>query len=158
MIPILTPDEMASVDAAAPDKSFGIGNAIGDFLIVGGGGLAVGLVLGWFVASVVLARVDDALIVATTACERADKATDKAELALEGTVRALENQLTNARELAKVRQAGLAMRSQQRRQQLQQLAQQAPQAVVPSPAPSGGEEGSADAGAGADLASSAAHR
>ncbi|MDG1087080.1 MAG: cation:proton antiporter, partial [Acidimicrobiales bacterium] len=44
-----------AVDAAAPDKSFGIGNAIGDFLIVGGGGLAVGLVLGWFVASVVLA-------------------------------------------------------------------------------------------------------
>ena len=55
-----------AVDAAAPDKSFGIGNAIGDFLIVGGGGLAVGLVLGWFVASVVLARVDDALIETTT--------------------------------------------------------------------------------------------
>lgn len=55
-----------AVSAAAPDESFGIGNAIGDFLIVGGGGLAVGIVLGWFVSQVVLARVDDALIETTT--------------------------------------------------------------------------------------------
>ena len=55
-----------AVSAAAPGESFGIGNAIGDFLIVGGGGLAVGIVLGWFVSEVVLARVDDALIETTT--------------------------------------------------------------------------------------------
>ncbi len=55
-----------AVDAAVPGESFGLGNAIGDFLIVGGGGLGVGLVLGWFVSQVVLARVDDALIETTT--------------------------------------------------------------------------------------------
>lgn len=55
-----------AVSAAAPDESFGVGKAIGDFIIVGGGGLAVGIVLGWFVAQVVLARVDDALIETTT--------------------------------------------------------------------------------------------
>ncbi len=55
-----------AVDAAAPGESFGLGDAIGDFFIVGGGGLAVGLVLGWFVSEVVLARVDDALIETTT--------------------------------------------------------------------------------------------
>jgi len=55
-----------AVNAAKPGESFGIGPAIGDFLIVGGGGLAVGLVLGWFVSSVVLAKVDDALIETTT--------------------------------------------------------------------------------------------
>jgi len=55
-----------AVDAAAPGSSFGLGSAIGDFLIVGGGGLAVGITLGWFVSQVVLARVDDALIETTT--------------------------------------------------------------------------------------------
>jgi len=55
-----------AVAAAVPGESFGIGNAIGDFLIVGGGGLAVGIVLGGFVSQVVLARVDDALIETTT--------------------------------------------------------------------------------------------
>ena len=55
-----------AVDAASPDESFTIGKAVGDFLIVGGGGLGVGLVLGWFVSQVVLARVDDALIETTT--------------------------------------------------------------------------------------------
>ena len=55
-----------AVNAAKPDESFGIGAAIGDFIIVGGGGLLVGIVLGWFVAQVVLARVDDALIETTT--------------------------------------------------------------------------------------------
>lgn len=55
-----------AVDAASPDESFGVGKAIGDFLVIGGGGLAVGLVIGWFVSQVVLARVDDALIETTT--------------------------------------------------------------------------------------------
>jgi len=55
-----------AVTAAAPDETFTIGNAISDFFIVAGGGLAVGLVLGWFVSQVVLARVDDALIETTT--------------------------------------------------------------------------------------------
>jgi len=55
-----------AVDAATPGESFGIGNAISNFLIVGGGGLAVGVVLGGFVSQVVLARVDDALIETTT--------------------------------------------------------------------------------------------
>ena len=55
-----------AVDAAKPDEGFGVGKAIGDFLVIGGGGLAVGLVLGWFVSQVVLARVDDALIETTT--------------------------------------------------------------------------------------------
>jgi len=55
-----------AVSAASPGESFGIANAVGDFVVVGGGGLLVGLVLGWFVSEVVLARVDDALIETTT--------------------------------------------------------------------------------------------
>jgi len=55
-----------AVTAAEPDENFGILSAIGDFIIVGGGGLLVGIVLGWFVARVVLANVDDALIETTT--------------------------------------------------------------------------------------------
>jgi len=55
-----------AVTAAKPGETFTIGKAIGDFVIVGGGGLAVGIVLGWFVSQVVLARVDDALIETTT--------------------------------------------------------------------------------------------
>lgn len=55
-----------AVDAAKPDESFGVGKAVGDFFVVGGGGLAVGLVIGWFVSRVVLARVDDPLIETTT--------------------------------------------------------------------------------------------
>lgn len=50
----------------SPTRASGVGKAIGDFLVIGGGGLAVGLVLGWFVSQVVLARVDDALIETTT--------------------------------------------------------------------------------------------
>jgi len=51
-----------AVTAAEPDENFGILSAIGDFIIVGGGGLLVGIVLGWFVARVVLANVDDVII------------------------------------------------------------------------------------------------
>jgi len=55
-----------AVSAAKPDETFTIGKAITDFIVVGGGGLAVGIVLGGFVSQVVLARVDDALIETTT--------------------------------------------------------------------------------------------
>jgi len=55
-----------AVTAAKPGETFTISNAVTDFLIVGGGGLAVGIVLGGFVAQVILRRVDDALIETTT--------------------------------------------------------------------------------------------
>jgi len=55
-----------AVSAAKPDESFAIGGAISDFLIVGGGGLAVGIFLGGFVSQIVLANVDDPLIETTT--------------------------------------------------------------------------------------------
>lgn len=55
-----------AVAAAAPGASFSIGTAIGDFFIVGGGGIAVGAVLGIIVSQVILAKVDDALIETTT--------------------------------------------------------------------------------------------
>lgn len=55
-----------AVEAAAPNTSFGLSRAVGDFVVVGGGGLLVGVVLGWFVSQIVLARVDDALIETTT--------------------------------------------------------------------------------------------
>lgn len=52
--------------AAAPDATFGLADAIGEFFIVGLGGLAVGIVLGAIVSLVILARVDDPLIETTT--------------------------------------------------------------------------------------------
>lgn len=55
-----------AVGAAAPGASFTMGEAVGDFFIVGGGGIAVGAVLGIIVSQVILARVDDALIETTT--------------------------------------------------------------------------------------------
>ncbi len=55
-----------AVAAAVTAGSFSVGDAVSEFFIVSAGGLAVGLVLGMIVASVVLARVDDALIETTT--------------------------------------------------------------------------------------------
>jgi len=55
-----------AVAAAEPGAAFTVGGAFADFFIVGGGGLAVGIVLGWFVSQIVLAKVDDALIETTT--------------------------------------------------------------------------------------------
>ncbi len=55
-----------AVAAALTSGSFSVGDAISEFAIVSAGGLAVGLTLGIIVASVVLARVDDALIETTT--------------------------------------------------------------------------------------------
>ena len=51
--------------AAVPGASFGLADAIGEFFIVGLGGLAVGIVLGSIVSLVILAQVDDPLIETT---------------------------------------------------------------------------------------------
>ncbi len=50
----------------AEGSSFELGGALGDFVIVSAGGLAVGLVLGYIVSEVILAAVDDALIETST--------------------------------------------------------------------------------------------
>ncbi len=52
--------------AAAEGEGFTLGGAMTDFIVVSAGGIAVGLVLGYVVSEVVLARVDDALIETTT--------------------------------------------------------------------------------------------
>lgn len=52
--------------AAAEGEGFTVGGAVADFVIVSAGGIIVGLVLGYVVSEVVLARVDDALIETTT--------------------------------------------------------------------------------------------
>ncbi len=55
-----------AVAAAETADSFTIGGAIEQFFVVSAGGLAIGLGLGYVVSSVILARVDDALIETTT--------------------------------------------------------------------------------------------
>ncbi len=55
-----------AIAAALTTGPFSVGDALGEFVVVSAGGLAVGLVLGIIVASVILARVDDALIETTT--------------------------------------------------------------------------------------------
>ena len=55
-----------AIAASQPGESFGFGDAVGEFFLVGLGGLAVGIVLGGIVSLVVLARVDDPLIETTT--------------------------------------------------------------------------------------------
>lgn len=52
--------------AAAAGGGFTVGGAAADFVIVSAGGLAVGLVLGYLVGAVFLARIDDALIETST--------------------------------------------------------------------------------------------
>ncbi|MDH3292948.1 MAG: Na+/H+ antiporter [Acidimicrobiia bacterium] len=51
-----------AVTAAAGSEPFTLGNAINDFLVVSAGGLGIGLILGYLVSSVFLARVDDPLV------------------------------------------------------------------------------------------------
>ena len=55
-----------AIAAAMPGETFRFADAVGEFAIVGLGGLAVGIVLGLVVSQVILARVDDALIETTT--------------------------------------------------------------------------------------------
>ncbi len=52
--------------AAARGDEFTLGGALEDFFVVSAGGLGVGLVLGYIVSEIVLARVDDALVETTT--------------------------------------------------------------------------------------------
>ncbi len=52
--------------AVAEGEAFTLGGAAADFFVISAGGIAVGLVLGYVVSEVVLARVDDALIETTT--------------------------------------------------------------------------------------------
>ncbi len=52
--------------AAARGDEFTLGGALEDFVVVSVGGLAVGLVLGYVVSEIVLARVDDGLVETTT--------------------------------------------------------------------------------------------
>ncbi len=52
--------------SAASGKGFSVSSAFGDFLIISIGGIAVGLLLGYVVSEVVLARLDDGLIETTT--------------------------------------------------------------------------------------------
>ncbi|MFT5531497.1 MAG: CPA1 family monovalent cation:H+ antiporter [Candidatus Poriferisodalaceae bacterium] len=51
-----------AVNAATDGTSLSFGPAFGEFLLVGLGGLAVGIVLGYIVSAIVLANVDDHLI------------------------------------------------------------------------------------------------
>ncbi len=51
---------------AATGEGFSVGGAASDFIVVSAGGLLVGLVLGYLVSAVFLARVDDPLIETTT--------------------------------------------------------------------------------------------
>ncbi len=51
---------------AATGEGFSVGGAASDFVVVSAGGLLVGLVLGYLVSAVFLARVDDPLIETTT--------------------------------------------------------------------------------------------
>lgn len=55
-----------AVSAAGEPGSVSFGSAITDFLLKGFGGLAVGIFIGWVVAELVLANVDDPLIETTT--------------------------------------------------------------------------------------------
>ncbi len=48
--------------AAGPEATFSLGDAVGQFIIDGFGGLAVGLVLGYVVSSLILKNLDDHLI------------------------------------------------------------------------------------------------
>ncbi len=52
--------------AAAQGEEFTVASAIGDFLIISLGGLAVGIVFGYIVGELVLSRLDDALIETST--------------------------------------------------------------------------------------------
>lgn len=55
-----------AVNAAEPGNSFSLSGAVVDFLVKGFGGLALGIAIGWVVAELVLANVDDPLIETTT--------------------------------------------------------------------------------------------
>ena len=55
-----------AIAAAVPGESFKFLDAVGEFAVVGFGGLGVGIVLGLVVSQVILARVDDPLIETTT--------------------------------------------------------------------------------------------
>jgi CPA1 family monovalent cation:H+ antiporter len=55
-----------AITAAAGDDPLTFGKAAGDFLVVSAGGLGIGLILGYLVSSVFLARVDDPLIETST--------------------------------------------------------------------------------------------
>ncbi len=55
-----------AVTAAAGDEPFTFAGAAEDFLVVSAGGLGIGLILGYLVSSVFLARVDDPLIETST--------------------------------------------------------------------------------------------
>lgn len=55
-----------AIEAASPDSTFTVGGAATQFFVVSAGGLAVGLALGYLVAAVFLARVDDPLIETST--------------------------------------------------------------------------------------------
>lgn len=55
-----------AVTAAAGDEPFTLTGAVTDFVVVSAGGLGIGIVLGYFVSSIFLARVDDPLIETST--------------------------------------------------------------------------------------------
>jgi len=55
-----------AVTAASGDEPFTFANAAEDFIVVSAGGLGIGLILGYLVSSVFLARVDDPLIETST--------------------------------------------------------------------------------------------
>ena len=55
-----------AVTAAAGDDPFTLTGAVTDFVVVSAGGLGIGLILGYLVSSVFLARVDDPLIETST--------------------------------------------------------------------------------------------
>ncbi|MGI9597510.1 MAG: Na+/H+ antiporter [Acidimicrobiales bacterium] len=55
-----------AVSAASGAETFSVTQAFGEFLVVSAGGLAVGLVLGYVVSAIFLARVDDPLIETST--------------------------------------------------------------------------------------------
>ena len=55
-----------AVTVAAGSEPFTLANAASDFIVVSAGGLGIGLILGYLVSSVFLARVDDPLIETST--------------------------------------------------------------------------------------------
>lgn len=48
--------------AAAPGASFSLGSALGDFVVIAFGGLAVGVILGYIVSALILRNLDDHLV------------------------------------------------------------------------------------------------
>ena len=55
-----------AITAAAGDEPFTLTGAVTDFVVVSAGGLGIGLILGYMVSAVFLARVDDPLIETST--------------------------------------------------------------------------------------------